>query len=593
METNVYFYLEYAAYPVVSPYNRTFPQYFNNGRVTKTFIKKSIGGGSNGGNRQDVYLNVSSPYSGYWFSAAFIDMNDQMVKPDLLRNNCSFYLTASINLWQINDTIVLYPNRTRLSTDHTIFKIYKYITTSNYDGPITFIINFNNSVNISTVSQCSITALLRQSAFPDMASFKNNNDFIVCTSNNGGIGDLTNPECKLSIQYPVSNTWHFLAITSNCNYTVRVESKTDCYLNHFSLASQPIGINIEPSSPPISKFSQEEKQSCLKLSPPIETFRFIGPTYFSVKYYFNSNYNRSNTLLIRNERKPYFIEFLVDLANNGGTLNFHLVNNLVNDPNYSYESATTTTTTTTTSSTTSLANDPNNLESNNLSLSILRLLSDKRNINNNTNSYQKRNNQFKPRYKDYNIADVKTIIKVCLLYNSMATFNKCPEGYELSTQSYVNIYTNLHMSIPYPMIGKWYLAVWKECYDSITNESVTCPIAYVPYAVIQISSDQCANDYCGDYGTCYIINSQLNLVSACKCSGGYEGYGCTDSRNAIPGSTYLASVLFLTLSNMLFFIPICLAVYRRWYIEALIYFYNMFFSTVSMIIKIINYFVCS
>ncbi len=33
-------------------------------------------------------------------------------------------------------------------------------------------------------------------------------------------------------------------------------------------------------------------------------------------------------------------------------------------------------------------------------------------------------------------------------------------------------------------------------------------------------SDQCANNYCGDYGTCYIINSQLNLVSACKCAGG-------------------------------------------------------------------------
>jgi hypothetical protein len=94
-------------------------------------------------------------------------------------------------------------------------------------------------------------------------------------------------------------------------------------------------------------------------------------------------------------------------------------------------------------------------------------------------------------------------------------------------------------------------------------------------------SDQRANDYCGDYGTCYIINSQLNLVSACKCTGGYEGYGCRDSTNAIPARTYLASVLFLTLSNLVFLIPIVVAAYRGWYIEALIYFYNMFFSTVS------------
>lgn len=54
----------------------------------------------------------------------------------------------------------------------------------------------------------------------------------------------------------------------------------------------------------------------------------------------------------------------------------------------------------------------------------------------------------------------------------------------------------------------------------LISESIPCPQAYVPYAVIQIVSDQCSNDYCGDYGTCYIINSQLNLVSACKCAGG-------------------------------------------------------------------------
>ena len=108
---------------------------------------------------------------------------------------------------------------------------------------------------------------------------------------------------------------------------------------------------------------------------------------------------------------------------------------------------------------------------------------------------------------------------------------------------------------------------------------MSCPQSYVPYAVIQVASDQCSNDYCGDYGTCYIINSQLNLVSACKCSGGYEGYGCTDGRNAIPSRIYLASVLFLTTSNLVFLLPILLALYRKWYIESLIYFYNMFFST--------------
>jgi hypothetical protein len=70
---------------------------------------------------------------------------------------------------------------------------------------------------------------------------------------------------------------------------------------------------------------------------------------------------------------------------------------------------------------------------------------------------------------------------------------------------------------------------------------------------------------------------------------GYEGYGCTDATNAISTRIYLASVLFLTLSNMIFMFPICLALYRRWYIEALIYFYNMFFSTVIQPFPLLSY----
>ncbi|CAF1669597.1 unnamed protein product, partial [Adineta ricciae] len=58
----------------------------------------------------------------------------------------------------------------------------------------------------------------------------------------------------------------------------------------------------------------------------------------------------------------------------------------------------------------------------------------------------------------------------------------------------------------------------------------------------------------------------------------YRGYGCTDDSHAYASKS-LASVLFLTLSNCMFMPAIVLAVYRRLYIEALVYFFNMFFST--------------
>jgi hypothetical protein len=52
---------------------------------------------------------------------------------------------------------------------------------------------------------------------------------------------------------------------------------------------------------------------CNNCQQPIETFRFIGPSYFLVKYYFNSiNNNKSNTISI-NDDKVFFIELLTDV----------------------------------------------------------------------------------------------------------------------------------------------------------------------------------------------------------------------------------------------------------------------------------------
>lgn len=535
--TDVYFYLEYSAYPVISPHNRTFPYYFNLGRLTKTMVKKTLGGSNP--SKQDVYLNISSPYPGYWFSAAFTDIQDQKVKPDILKSNCTYFLTSSLNIWQINDTVVLYPNATTNSIEHSIFKIYKYMSTSTGQS-----LSFELKLKPNSSNVCTLTALLRQSAYPDMNNYKNNNDFIVCQSN-------SSKNCILSLEYPIDNTWHYLAVTSDCNYSVDVILPNNCVENPLSIFNETLVNFVENLYP--GRMKRKSSEFCTKFFQPIETFRFIGPTYFSVKYYFNSNHNRSNALLIRNDKKPYFIEFLVDQANNGGTLNFYLVNNLINDPNFFDGDFIPT-------KIPSFTNESLNQQQ----------------LNNNT-ANSTFSNSTRSRFS--NLADIKVMLYVCLLFNSMSSYKNCPEGFLLSTQSFSNIFTNVQLNVAYPYMGKWYLAVWKECFNINTNESVACPTTYIPHALIQISSDQCANDYCGDYGTCYIINSQLNLVSACKCSGGYEGFGCTDGRNAIPARIYLASVLFLTTSNLVFLLPICLAIYRKWYIESLIYFYNMFFST--------------
>ncbi|RNA23643.1 transmembrane 8B isoform X2 [Brachionus plicatilis] len=410
-------YLEYSAFPVISPHNRTFPYYFNKGRLTKTMVKRSLGGSNPA--KQDVYLNISSPYAGNWFSAAFTDFQERKIKPEILKSNCTYFLTSSLNIWQINDTIVLYPNASTHSGEHSIFKIYKYMSTST--GPS---LHFDVKFKQSSSSACKITALLRQSAFPDMNNFKNNDDHKVCHSN-------STKNCSLSLDYPLENAWYYLGVTSECNYSIDVVISNNCVESPYSILNETLITFMESLFP--GRLKQKTDEYCSKLFQPIETFRFIGPTYFSVKYYFNSNHNRSNALLIRNEKKPYFIEFLVDQANNGGTLNFYLVNNLINDPNL-YES--------------------------DFTVSKAPILPNEK------------NSTFVTKRKTSNLADIKVMLYACLLFNSMNNYKNCPEGFLLSTQSYTNIFSNFQLNVAYPFMGKWFLAIWKECFNINTKQSV-------------------------------------------------------------------------------------------------------------------------
>jgi len=468
--SKIYIYLDYAGYPVVAPLNESFPSTVNLNRLTKALSVSTVGGGANLGN-QGVQFTVTSPNPGNWYASAFY-----IKSANTYSSNCYFFVTAATTINVNNATQIITANNPVFTlTTSLTFQIFKYLTTSNYNDPIIFNIYFNN-----TSLSCSLTALLSESTMPNTATYSNNDVYITCT--------LQSSNCSLSIQLPLINAWYYLGVSSNCNYTV----------------------NLNVNS--------------LGITSPIKTTRFLSPSSFYSVFYLASYYN--NIFTFNTDQTPYFIEFIIDQTNNGGTLSLNVAYKLI-----------------------SLMN----------SSSLI----------------------------------VNIQLNGCLMFNTLYNYINCPQGYSFNGLSNLTTFNSLIMDIPYPMIGKWYLALWRSCFSLINNQSVSCPASFITSTIVKISTNQCINQDCGSQGTCNIVNSQSNLISVCECSKGYQGYGCTE---IIPGNSNqnndINQVLFLTMSNLVFILPVLLALYRRWYIESLLYFYNMFFSTFYHACDQKNYYFC-
>ncbi|CAF2940535.1 unnamed protein product [Rotaria sp. Silwood2] len=171
--------------------------------------------------------------------------------------------------------------------------------------------------------------------------------------------------------------------------------------------------------------------------------------------------------------------------------------------------------------------------------------------------------------KPFVSSNVNASVVGCISKYRPRLFDKCEYDYKINIEKNSMVIR----SLPYPEMALWYLTLQYVCNGS-ANECLNASLTLM----FQISSSQCTKQQCGAYGVCRILTSQQNVFSTCLCIAGYRGYGCTDSTYAYVSKSLL-SVLFLTISNLMFLPAIVLAIYRRLYIEALIYFFNMFFST--------------
>lgn len=96
--------------------------------------------------------------------------------------------------------------------------------------------------------------------------------------------------------------------------------------------------------------------------------------------------------------------------------------------------------------------------------------------------------------------------------------------------------------------------------------------------VFTISSSPCVAGRCGRFGRCYHYMSGGFVFSTCVCLKGYRGWDCTEDTQVPSNMSIILASLLLTLSNLLFMPSIYLATKRRYYTEAVIYFFAMFFS---------------
>lgn len=140
-----------------------------------------------------------------------------------------------------------------------------------------------------------------------------------------------------------------------------------------------------------------------------------------------------------------------------------------------------------------------------------------------------------------------------------------------STQLYAEVL------IPYPEVGTWHLNIQGQ--PLAAADTVTADMEFLPVK-LTVKLDQCVKGSCGPRGTCRVsLNSGALITSACVCQAGWKGWDCSDSSSADSMSDLLVSVIFLTISNLIFIPATVVAIRRKYFTEAVVYGCTCFFSS--------------
>ncbi|XP_063221877.1 post-GPI attachment to proteins factor 6 [Bacillus rossius redtenbacheri] len=525
---DVSLYLKHGSYPVINPDGSVFPDHFYTRRVPLYDLDFRSDSSSAG-------INITCPLPGDWFAVAFLsytDPNNDQILQQGISPNCVALIQASVDV-VIDDHVVDITQGVSSLQELTLSDVGGYAIHRFSVPPRTWLCEV-----LVTVSSCENNAaesgLDRCPELFLSASSESLPDVITNSSvlQSSCRDFMTSPLCKLQF-VPSENTWAYIKI-SNSSFIKEDDQVVVSYsvtLSFSSSVRSVLGSNssfdtesnaVNADMPNyMSKWSSESRVPVLRQS-------------FSAFFAFNylrmvpGEDKTASSINITTDTVTVFAYNVHPISDIGGTVSLDLVLNLTPELK--------------------------NLTRSSYNISVVACV-------------------------DYNIRSIPIFPNFCLDHINQTSVAHMQINTSMKARE-----ARIH--IPHPESGMWYVSYKPFCYvtlydssNNVSYEETECKGLSVVGLSFGVESYPCGATNCGDFGRCYNYNSGGLIYSACVCSYGYIGWGCTDDSKVSSFNDILLAVLLLTLSNLIFIPSIYFAIRRRYFTEALVYACTMFFST--------------
>ncbi|XP_067124173.1 transmembrane protein 8B-like isoform X3 [Centruroides vittatus] len=507
-------YLRYGSFPVINPDNSTFPDKFVLNQLFQYSVTMET-------NKISTFLNISTPWPGDWFAAAFINDSSQQIKQKGLYRPCQAWLASLLRV-NIENSVINVVSNEELYQEISKPTFYKF-----YAGFNTWSTSIVIKDCSSSLDNCPVMLLARPFALPSAENTTLNSFSVNCS---------TVKLCSANI-IPAEENFNYILVhplfNETVNFTLEValtacESRLLKEISDVASELAPTTELPEENKTIFSSFNHSNilyephyffyehnkaQEFLLSCWPQVTLTRETEPNHFSFQYVVLYNDNLSYFMNV-STFIPTFTKFPIEtVIDIGGTLAIEVIFPSMNQ----------------------------NMTTN-------------------------------------------MTIEICIQFGIRPIFNEngsCLSAMSLQVNTSSRDNRIATMLIPFPEIGTWYISLFPRCYvqdDDFNSTVVPCDNSNVS-VFLNIKSTPCNLNECGKHGNCHIYSSGGLIYSSCHCVAGWRGWGCTDGTKAFSNADLLVSVLLLTLSNIFFLPVIVLALYRHYFTEASIYATSMLFST--------------